>query len=143
MEQKAMMEARVWARVTGQKLENCGEKEEISGFLEQEYSNLAFYRSLCKCLPRHRELTGRLVCLAEDTIKYLKTMYFVETGRCYKEKCLENPCICSVCEALRDRYQRVQKGRETYEKGSDKWEKPAHNKALEVRFLVCLLQRVL
>lgn len=143
MDQKAMMEARVWARVTGQKLENSCEKEDISGFLREEYENLQFYRCLYKTLPCRRETVCRLIGLSKDTIMYLKTLYFVETGRCFCEKCTKNACISCVCEALRMQYQRVQKGRNNYEKGADKWEKAARNKAKEERILLCLLQGML
>ena len=141
MDQKAMMEARVWARVTGQKLENNGETEDISGFLRQEYADLQFYRCLYKKLPCN--MVCRLIKLAEDTIKYLKTQYFVETGRCFCEKYSENVCISCVCDALRMQYQSVQKRRNNYEKGCDKWEKAAYNKKCEERILLELLQKVL
>lgn len=142
MEQKAMLEARVWSRITGEKLEVPRACSDISELLRQECEDLAFYRALQKKLPCHGEAKC-LIKLAEENVKYLKTVYFVETGGCLCEENSEPVCISHVCKALRQRYLSVQKRRDTYEKRGLMWENAACNLKKQSRLLVCLLQKVL
>ncbi len=139
LEKNVQMEARVWSRVMGQNVQNTRENEDISSFLRSEYAALAFYRCLQKKLCGNRHVC-RLICLSEDSIKYLKALYYVENGCCFKEKCGENVCISCVCDALREQYKKVQNMACVYKNGGKKWEKIAHNRACQGQILLEILQ---
>ena len=100
MDENARLEARVWSRIMGQKLEVPTENMEITAYLGAEYGALDLYRSLQCRFPKE---AACLLRLAKENIKFLKAQYFVETGRVF---CGNGPVTAEfLCgkEAIRQR----------------------------------------
>lgn len=133
MDKNAQMEARVWSRVMGSAPEKPEEKCEISAFLSSECADFHIFRCLgCK----------DLMTLAKENIKILKTLYFVETGRCYcPEKC-KKPGITCVCEVLRQQYKKAKNDICRYQNMGFEYEKIVENKHKQVHIIQRLLQKM-
>lgn len=131
MDKNQQMEARVWSRVMSQKAEEPTQKCEISALLSAECADYAFFR----CLGMEK-----LACLTKENIKILKTLYFVETGRCYcPEKC-KKPCISNVCSAMREMYKKVKNDICRYETMGFEYETIVKNKQKQLHIIACFLQ---
>lgn len=119
MEEKAMLEARVWSRITGEKIEEYPQTGETSGYLNAECAAICLYSKMVRCFPKDGPV---LLSLAKENIKYLKAMHFVQTGHCYYEKTLENLCFPCWKDALRQRIMTLQALPRTGKIGCN-WEK--------------------
>ena len=139
MDERARLEARVWSRIMGQSLEIPRENEDFSALLGSEYADLSFYRCLAKYFPCSAGEIRKLICLAENSIKYLKAVYYVETGRCYMGKCPGNMEICCLAESLRQQLQKLNTTRQLWEK----WDVLRENKERQSCILMQLLTKVL
>lgn len=150
MQEKMQLEAQVWGRILGQKHEEYTEKDDILKLLEQEYHARAGYLCLKKRLPQQAVLVQKLLGCTENNIKILKTMYYLEYGRCYPEKKCGNTEVFCACRFLREQYRRLKtavflrekrdfKGSE-WEFLEEKWE---HNRRVQSRLILCLLQGLL
>lgn len=105
MDEKMMLEARVWSRILGEKSEEPMQNGEIAGYLSAECAAICLYAKMVRFFPKDGPV---LLHLARENVKYLKAQHFVETGRVFYEKTLENICFPCWKDALRQRILTLQ-----------------------------------
>ena len=127
MDETARLEARVWSRIMG--TAPPGEPSRTADDLAAECAVLQFYRQLQRKFPKEGK---RLVCLAKESIKYQKAMYFVETGRKYAAISPQILPYLDCRQAIRQRLLTLQK-----------LPHPTKNQQLQQSILLHLLGRLL
>lgn len=100
MDENVQLEARVWSRIMGQKLEEPRENSETAAFLGAECAALEMYCRLRRQFPKE---AACLMKLAKERIKYLKAQYFVETGRVFCGNSPQTTEFLCQKEAIRQR----------------------------------------